>query len=99
MAVPGLDNRGASSGYAPYHESALKAAFRRYLSQGGIQASLAGLGSVPRGANFADAFLAAAGGAGKASSAAQQAAQEYAMKQQEFQQKQQEDEVRRNYTL
>jgi hypothetical protein len=87
MAAPGLDNRGASSGYAPYQESALKAALRRYLSEGGIQASLAGLGSVPRGANFGEAFLAASGGAGRASTAAHQAAQEYAMKQEEAQQR------------
>jgi hypothetical protein len=73
-------------GQPPYQESAIKAALRRYLSQGGIQSSFQGLGSVPRGSNFADAFLSAAGGAGRASQAAQQAAQEYAMKQQQAQQ-------------
>ena len=62
-----------SYGYAPYQESSLKSALR---------IAAAGLGAVPRGANFGTAFLAAAGGASKAYGAAEQAAQEYAMKQQ-----------------
>jgi hypothetical protein len=66
-------------GNPPYSESSLKSALR---------IAAAGLGSVPRGANFGTAFLAAAGGASKAYGAAQQAAQEYALKQQQMQEQQ-----------
>src|SRR5438105_3270300 len=50
----------------------------RYLTSGGLGNAAAGLASVPRGANFGTAFLAAAGGAGKAYGASQIKAQELA---------------------
>jgi hypothetical protein len=68
-------------GAPPYSESSLKAALRMSLAHAGTTFG-AGLGAIPRGANFGTAFLAAAGGASKAYGAAEQAAQEYAMKQQ-----------------
>src|SRR5258706_3852892 len=73
-------------GNAAYAESSLKSALR---------IAAAGLGSVPRGANFGTAFAAAAGGASRAYGAAEQAAQEYALKQQQ----QQEEQDFRQYQI
>lgn len=75
-------------GSAPYAESSLKSALR---------IAAAGLGSVPRGANFGTAFAAAAGGASRAYTAAEQAAQEYAMKQQQQQEQQVMNEFTKNH--
>lgn len=83
MATP-LDER--TIGNPPYDESAAIEAARQagrrntslrmilgqMLAHGGLQAGLAGLGSVPRGANFGTAFLAAAGGASRAQAALDQ---------------------------
>lgn len=101
MATP-LDER--TYGSAPYEEALAKAKARRLmggnislsniigrmLQRGALQASLQGLGAVPRGANFGTAFLAAAGGAGRAMTTLdqQQAAEEYRQRQMEMSQSQ-----------
>lgn len=101
MATP-LDER--TIGNPPYDESAAIEAARQagrrntglrmilgqMLARGGLQAGLAGLGSVPRGANFGTAFLAAAGGAGRAMTQLDQqtALEDYRRQQQESAQSQ-----------
>lgn len=95
MASPLYERTSGGYGTPPYHESSLRTALRLLAS------GAAGLGAVPRGANFGEALLASAGAsAGAASrsvSAAQMAAQEYAMKQEEARRRQENDVTDRAY--
>ena len=77
MAIPSSES---TYGNPPYSETSFKAILRR-AAAAGLQNLGAGLGAVPRGANFGTAFLASMGGSSAAYSKSQEAAQEYALKQ------------------
>lgn len=87
LQIPGLRFPGGGTGEsnygsAPYVEAAARAQARLGLRDR-LLAGLSGLAQVPPGANFGQAFLAAAGGSARATWAAKQAAMNYAQRQAE----------------
>lgn len=78
-------------GYAPYQESAFKAALRL------LGGAARGIAAVPAGGNVADSFGAGYTASANYSDAARQAAQEYAMRRAEAERREREDEIQSRY--